>query len=146
MTKFNFESVNLHDHFIRHAGFMGELTPRSGRLNDFAFSLTRRGEGLVGFRAANFPDMFLRHSHGRIRLDRPADRSDRLWLLDSTFYIERGLSDDKGLSFRSFNVPDRYLRHRDFHLVLEAPTRGDTTFRRDVTFLRWPAAVLEYAA
>ncbi|MFP5415445.1 MAG: AbfB domain-containing protein [Actinomycetes bacterium] len=146
MTKFNFESVNLHDHFIRHAGFLAELTPRWGRMNDFAFTLTRRGEGLVAFRSANFPDMFLRHSHGRIRLDRPTGLTDKSWLLDSTFYVERGLSDDKGFSFRSLNAPDRYLRHRDFHLILDAPSRGDNLFRRDATFLRWPAAVIDYPA
>lgn len=142
MQKFNFESVNMPDHFIRHAGFLGELAPRLGRVNDFAFMLTRRGEGLVAFRSASFPDRFLRHCNNRIRLDRPIGLDDERWLLDSTFYIERGLSDEKGFSFRSVNFPEMYLRHKDFHLVLDSPSRRDSFFRRDSTFLRWTAVTL----
>lgn len=143
MTNINLESVNFPDHFIRHAGFLGELTRRGGPINDFAFTLVRRGEGLVALRSVNFPDRFLRHSQFRIHLHGPNGPVDELWRLDSTFHFERGLSDPAGVSFRSVNFPDRYLRHRDFHLFLEPPAGPDDgLFRQDATFLRRPAAVL----
>jgi hypothetical protein len=142
MSTINLESLNFPGHFIRHAGFLGELTRRGGPVNDFAFTLVSRGSGKVAVRSVNFRDRFLRHRDFRIRLEGPAGPGDDLWMQDSTFFFEQGLADREGVSFRSLDVPDRCLRHRDFHLVLERrgrPTRrcsGGTrpSFRR-------PAAV-----
>jgi hypothetical protein len=143
MTNENFESKNVPDHFIRHSAFLGELTRRGGPVDDFAFRLVKRGPGQVTIRSANFPDRRLRHRDFRIHLEGPAGPDDEPFALDSTFFFERGLADEEGVSFRSVNFPDRYLRHRDFHLFLEPPAGPeDDLFRLDATFFRRPAAVL----
>lgn len=144
MSNENFESTNVPGHFIRHASFLGELTPRDQRVDDFAFRLVRRGPSQVSFRSVNFPDRFLRHRDFRIHLEGPSGPGDQLFALDSTFFFERGLADqEEGVSFRSVNFPDRYLRHRDFHLWVEPPAGpDDELFRMDATFLRHAAAVL----
>ena len=62
VDRFQFESVNVRGHFIRHRNFLGELTPQDQPADDFSFTLVRRGEqGLVALRSVNFPDRCLRH-------------------------------------------------------------------------------------
>lgn len=142
MSNINLESLNFPGHFIRHAGFLGELTRRGGPVNDFAFTLVSRESGKVAVRSVNFRDRFLRHRDFRIHLEGPAGPGDDLWIQDSTFFFEQGLADREGVSFRSLNFPDRYLRHRNFHLVLDAPAAPDDgLFRQDATFFRRRAAV-----
>jgi len=144
MDRYQFRSFNVPDHFIRHSNFQGELTRKTGPMDDFAFVMLRRGSGnRVALRSVNFPDRYLRHRDFRIWLEGPRDGDDQLFQQDSTFYFEKGLADAEGVSFRSFNFPDRYLRHRDFHLWVEAPTGdADQVFRKDATFYRQPAPVL----
>jgi hypothetical protein len=146
MTKYNFESHNLPGFYIRHANFQGELSRKNGPMDDFAFTLVRRGAHAVAFRSANFPDRYLRHRDFRVYLQAPDGPNDILFQQDSTFTLVRPLEDDgqseDAFSFRSANFPDRYLRHRDFHLWVEAPTSpDDRVFRSDATFHRRPAPV-----
>jgi hypothetical protein len=143
MTKYNFESHNFRGFFIRHANFKGELTRQGDPINDFAFTLANRGQGLVAFKSVNFPDRYLRHQAFRIHLHAPAGPRDELFRQDSTFSLRRGLADDEGFSFRSVNFPDRYLRHRDFHLWVEPPAHADDElFHKDATFYRTLATVI----
>ena len=140
MDRFQFESVDMRGHFIRHRNFLGELTPPDQPAEDFFFNLVHRGsQGLVALRAVNFPDRFLRHSNFRIRLDPPAGPGDQLFLQDSSFFLVSGLADASGFSFRSFNFPDRYLRHRDFHLFVEP--QDSPNLAADATFFRSLAPV-----
>jgi hypothetical protein len=142
MANVNLQSVNIPEHFVRHAAFLGELTRFGGPSGDFAFTIVSRGNGTIAIRSVNVPDRFIRHRDFRIHLEGPNGGSDQLWRDDSTFRLVRGLADANGVSFRSVNFPDRYIRHRDFHLWLEGPAGpADDLFRRDATFLRRPAAV-----
>ena len=142
MANVNLQSVNVPEHFIRHAAFLGELTRFGSPSGDFAFTIVPRGGGAVAIRSVNFPTRFLRHRDFRIHLEGPNGGNDQLWRDDSTFGLVRGLSDANGVSFRSVNVPDRFIRHRDFHLWLEGSAGpGDALFRRDATFVRRPASV-----
>ena len=88
MSTVNLESRNIPDHFVRHRNFAGELTPRDGLVNDFAFVLVGRGTGHVGIRSVNFPDRYLRHRDFRIWLEGPSSPEDQLWRQDSTFLYE----------------------------------------------------------
>jgi hypothetical protein len=139
----NLEASNVPGHFVRHSAFLGELTEPDRTIQDFAFQLVSRGDGLVAIRSRNFPMRFLRHRDLRIHLESSAFTGDEQFRLDSTFALRRGLADRDGVSFRSLNFPDRYLRHRDSHLWVEAPAGpDDELFRRDATFVRRPAMVL----
>jgi len=135
-----FRSFNFRDHFIRHRNFLGELTPMDGPVNDFAFALVRRGEGLVALRSRNFPQRFLRHRDFRIHLEGPKDPNPQLFKKDSTFRRVRGLADPNGVSFESFNVPGHYLRHRDFQLFIEP--KDSPNLAPDATFFEEPAPVV----
>ena len=58
----------------------------------------------------------------------------QLFQLDSTFFLEKGLADQNGVSFGSVNFPDRYLRHRNFKLFLEP--KNSPNLAADATFFR----------
>jgi hypothetical protein len=129
-------SFNFANRFVRHANFLGELTPVSNPLDrqDASFSVLPglADPKLVSFGSVNFPAMALRHLDFRVRLDRHSGAADTpVQRADSTFVLTPGLADPTAVSFRSVNFPDRFLRHRDFHLFLEPidrPSQADATF------------------
>jgi hypothetical protein len=85
MDRFQFESVNVRNHFIRHRNFEGELTRKEGPADDFLFTLERRGsQGSVPLRSVNFRDRCLRHRDFRVLLEAPSGPDDRLFGQDSS--------------------------------------------------------------
>jgi hypothetical protein len=130
----SFQSYNYQSHFIRHANFLGEITPVSSDL-DRKDSTFRIVAGLadsryVSFESVNYPGHFLRHQDFRLKLQK-FDGS-QLFRQDATFKMIPGLADGSWSSFESVNYPGHYIRHRNFHLYLE---RGnDDLFRKDSTF------------
>lgn len=130
--KIALQSINFPDRFVRHANFLGELTPVVNQLDrsDATFSIVAASSDsrLVSFRSHNFGGHVLRHRDFRVRLDDVVTPAE-----DATFIMTPGLADETATSFRSANFPDRFLRHRDFHLFLEPISneldRADATFR-----------------
>jgi hypothetical protein len=152
MTYISLESVNYPNRFIRHANYLGELTPIQSELdrNDATFDWTGNlGYGSEGrLRSINYQLHYLRHQNFRLKLHtadypfgRPPTPDERLRILDSTFTIVPGLSDPTLVSFRSKNFPDRYIRHRNFNLWVE-PINSDLD-RADATFRLRPPFVPE---
>ncbi|MEV7571326.1 AbfB domain-containing protein [Streptomyces tanashiensis] len=142
----SFQSFNYQDRYIRHANFLGELTPIQSDLDqsDATFYLTPglAGEG-VSFESKNFPNRYLRHQGFRIKLHEgprgylgsPPPESDEMKLMrrDATFRQVQGLASPDGwVSFESINFPNHYIRHSEFHLFL-APIRGELDLK-DATF------------
>ena len=130
------QSFNFRDRFIRHRNFEGILSRKQdgGPKEDFSFTLVSRGAGRVALKAVNVPNHFLRHANFLIVLGKSNGPGDQLFQLDSTFFLEKGLADQSGVSFRSVNFPDRYLRHRNFKLVLDPKTSPNLA--ADATFFR----------
>jgi hypothetical protein len=151
------KSLNFPDRFVRHAQFLGELTPVVSDLDrlDATFHLASGltdgdSPDLVSFNSRNLGGYYLRHEDFRIRLheqDRgfagpgdvmPPERlaAQKLFREDATFIRESGLAtsgdDDDRVSFRSLNYPERHLRHRGFHLYVE-PIADDEA-KKDATF------------
>jgi len=130
----SFQSHNYRSHFIRHANFLGEITPISSDL-DRKDSTFRMAPGLadsqlVSFESVNYPGHYLRHQDFRLKLQK-SDGS-QLFRQDATFKLGPGLADGSWSSFESINYPGHFIRHRNFHLYLE---RGnDDLFRKDSTF------------
>lgn len=131
-----FQSFNFRDRFIRHRNFEGILSRKQdgGPAADFSFALVGRGQGRVALRSANIAGHFLRHANFQIFLGKANGPGDQQFLLDSTFFFEKGLADRGGVSFRSVNFPDRYLRHRNFKLFLEP--KNSPNLAADATFFR----------
>lgn len=131
------ESVNYPDHFIRHANYLGEITPISTALDrqDSTFvvvpSLNGR-PGAVSIESTNYPGYFLRHQNFRLNLSRYD--STPLFNDDASFFVRPGLADPRGISLESVNYPGHFIRHSSFHLFLN-PIDGSTLFRQDATFL-----------
>jgi hypothetical protein len=130
----SFQSYNYRNHFMRHANFLGEITPISSDL-DRKDSTFRIVAGLadsryVSFESVNYPGHYLRHQDFRLKLQK-YDGS-QLFRQDATFKMGPGLADGSWSSFESVNYPGHYIRHRNFHLYLE---RGnDDLFHKDATF------------
>jgi hypothetical protein len=131
------QSYNFIDRFVRHASYLGELTPVFSQLDreDATFRLI---EGLadprmVSFASHNFGNHVLRHQDFRIKLHDGSGAGDLpLLRRDATFLVAPGLADPTAVAFRSLNFPERFLRHRDFHLYIE-PIASDQD-RLDATF------------
>nr|MDT0659922.1 glycoside hydrolase family 43 protein [Micromonospora sp. DSM 115978] len=85
----------------------------------------------VRLKSSNFPDHFVRHTGGAIRIDPyPFDPyQDQMWRMVP------GLADSAGVSFESVNLPGRYLRHSGYVARLD-PNDNSATFRADATFHR----------
>ena len=85
----------------------------------------------VRLKSWNFPDRYVRHLNGEIRIDAyPFDpHQDQLWRMVP------GLADAGGVSFESINRPGSYLRHSAYVARLD-PNDGSATFRADATFYR----------
>jgi len=134
----SFQSYNFRNHFIRHANFLGEITPVSSEL-DRKDSTFRIVPGLadsyyVSFESVNYPGHYLRHQDFRLKLQK-FDGS-QLFRQEATFKMVPGLADGSWSSFESVNYPGHYIRHKNFHLYLE---RGsDDLFRKDSTFRAAP--------
>ena len=144
------ESINVRGHFVRHRGFLGELTPITNDLDrdDSTFNVV---PGLIDprfvtFEAINFPGFFLRHQDFLLKLQEPPFAHDtrplppdkaaqrKQFFEDATFILRLGLADPTAVSFRSFQSFgdrfDRFIRHRDFKLVLDHfgdPPSGEQT-------------------
>ena len=132
---FQLQSFNFQNRFIRHKSFLGELTPISTTdLQDFSFKIVPRGANLVSLKSVNFPKLSLRHQDFRIKLQGPTTANDTLFRADSTFFLEPGLANPRGVSFRSSNISDHYIRHRDFHLFLDP--RDSPNLAADATFFK----------
>jgi hypothetical protein len=134
----SFQSHNFRNHFIRHANFLGEITPVSSDL-DRKDSTFRIVGGLadsryVSFESLNYPGHYLRHQDFRLKLQK-FDGS-QLFRQDATFLMVPGLADGSWSSFESVNYPGHYIRHRNFHLYLEKG--NDDLFRKDATFRAAP--------
>lgn len=127
------QSVNYPDHYIRHQGYRGKITPIQSDLDNRDRSFVVRG-GLAGtgisFESVNFPGYFLRHRNFEIWLDR-YDGSD-LFRKDATFIPQAGNA-GYGVSYRSFNYPDHYIRHQNFLLYIHRFENSDL-YRKDTTF------------
>ncbi len=141
VADFRFEAFKPRAHFIRHRGFLADLTREDRIEDDFVFAVVLRGgQDLVGLRSKNFPRRLLRHREFRIRLEEPAGSSDQLFARDSSFFREPGLADPELVSFRSVNFRDHYIAHRDFQLfILHEDTPG---LAERATFRQGPAPVL----
>jgi hypothetical protein len=130
----SFQSHNYRSHFIRHANFLGEITPISSDL-DRKDSTFRMVPGLadsqfVSFESVNYPGHYLRHQDFRLKLQK--SEGSQLFRLDATFKMLPGLADGSWSSFESVNYPGHYIRHKNFHLFLEKG--NDDLFRKDSTF------------
>jgi hypothetical protein len=131
------ESYNVPGHFLRHRGFLGELTTVSSGLDkaDATFRLVRglANTSCVSFESSNFPGHYLRHQGFRLKLHPRSN--EELYRNDATFCIRSGIQPGVGspwVSFESYNFPGYYIRHRDFHFYIEnagGPFRADATFR-----------------
>jgi hypothetical protein len=134
----SFQSYNFRNHFIRHANFLGEITPVSSDLDrkDSTFRIVPgMADGhYVSFESVNYPGHFLRHQDFRLKLQK-FDGS-QLFRQDATFKMVPGLADGSWTSFESVNYPGHYIRHRNFHLYLEKGS--DDLFRKDSTFRAAP--------
>ncbi|OAJ72269.1 hypothetical protein AYJ08_18750 [Brevibacillus sp. SKDU10] len=146
MAYISLESVNYPNRFIRHANFLGELTPVQSDLDRHDATFDWTGDWRFGaegrLRSINYPLHYLRHQNFRLKLHeagypfgRPPTPEERLAILDSTFIMVPGLTDPTNrslVSFRSKNFPDRFIRHRNFNLWVE-PADSDLA-RADATF------------
>jgi hypothetical protein len=130
----SFQSFNFRNHFIRHANFLGEITPVSSDLDrkDSTFRMVTglAGGHYVSFESLNYPGHYLRHQDFRLKLQK-FDGS-QLFRQDATFKMVPGLADGSWSSFESVNYPGHYIRHKNFHLFLEKGS--DDLFRKDSTF------------
>lgn len=128
-------SYNYIDRYVRHAGFLGEVTKVVTDL-DNQDATFRIGPGLadsrgVSFESLNYPGYYLRHQGFRLKLHEAT--SDQLFKEDATFVMVPGLANPGAVSFESYNFPEYYIRHSGFHLYVH---RGDgELFRQDATFL-----------
>lgn len=130
----SFLSFNYRTHYVRHANFLGELTPVSSDL-DRKDSIFKIVPGLadsqnISFESVNYPGHYLRHQDYRIKLNK-FDGS-QLFKADATFKVQPGLADGAWSSFESVNYPGHYIRHKSFHLYIEKG--NDDLFRKDATF------------
>ncbi|GAA5149266.1 hypothetical protein GCM10023321_12880 [Pseudonocardia eucalypti] len=134
------QSYNFPDRYVRHANFMGELTPIVGDLDrrDATFAMVpalaieTAGPFLVSFQSLNLPDHFLRHQGLRIRLDKRTD--DPVMRDDASFFRFKGMADPAGATFESRNLESHFLRHRDSHLFVERIDPQSDQDRKDATF------------
>lgn len=90
------QSYNFPDRYVRHANFLGELTPIVSDLDrrDATFAMVpalaieTAGPFLVSFQSLNLPDHFLRHQGLRVRLDKRTD--DPVMRDDASFFRFNG--------------------------------------------------------
>ncbi|MBB5867176.1 hypothetical protein F4553_000555 [Allocatelliglobosispora scoriae] len=138
------ESLNVPNRFVRHAGFLAELSPivSDTDRHDATFQLVPglSDSRLVSFASYNYGNSVLRHQDYRVRLGER--QADDLFHQDSTFVMTPGLADPTAVSFRSVNFPDRYLRHRDLHIYIDPIT--DDAGRRDATFRVGPGFLPQF--
>lgn len=130
-------SFNYPSRFIRHRGFLAELTELTGE-PDRADAGFRAVPGLsnpacTSFESVNFPGHFLRHQGFRLKLQPRAE--EPLFARDATFREVTGLADPAAVSYESVNFPGHFLRHRNFEVHLDA-FREETLYRPDATFYR----------
>lgn len=133
-TIVSLQSYNYKTHFVRHANYLGEITPISSEQDkkDSAFKIVPglADSRYISFESVNFPGYYLRHQSFRIKLQR-FDGS-QLFKEDATFIMLPGLADHSCKSFESFNYPGLYIRHSHFHLYIDKGT--DSLFKQDATF------------
>lgn len=137
----SFRSTNFPDLFIRHANYLGEISPIGTPLDraDSTFVLRPGLNGnteSVSFESVNFPGQYLRHNFFRLKLH--ANDGADLFRNDASFIERQGLADGGAVSYESVNFPGHFIRHRDFHLWVE---RNDDSelFRKDATFSKGAA-------
>jgi hypothetical protein len=134
-------SVSFPDRFLRHRGFVGELTQLSSEQDqkDAAFIMRPglAGQG-VSFESVYYPGYFLRHQNFQLKLQ--AREESETFRKDATFVERAGVS-GKGVSFESVNFPGHYVRHCSFKIFLDNNARGNTacaqsdaTFKADSSF------------
>ncbi|MCX4767997.1 AbfB domain-containing protein [Streptomyces sp. NBC_01275] len=132
------ESHNFPEMCVRHANFLGELSPCPNEppYGDFEFKIVRgltgNGSDLVSLQSVNYPHYYLRHQNFRIKLQKLPRNGSSLFRKDATFHLKKGLADRSEWSFRSFNFPGYYLRHSDFHLYISP--RTSPNLAADATF------------
>ncbi|MER6580936.1 AbfB domain-containing protein [Nonomuraea sp. NPDC001023] len=147
----SFESLSPRGHYIRHANFLGEISPIATSLDraDASFDVVRglAGDGTVSFRSANLPNHYLRHQNFRLVLSEFTP-DDRLMHEDASFISDLGLTVTVWNSFRSYNYPKLYIRHQNFHLYVSeinqnSPEldRSDATFNPGNAFLAPPETI-----
>ncbi len=91
------------------------------------------GPAFKTWRAANFPDRFIRHRDFKLYLEPDEHNDDFRFDLVVRSRGTDGKPDVVGI--RSVNFPDRYLRHKSFELVLEPPSGpGDYLWSQDSSF------------
>ena len=132
----SFQSVNFPDRFMRHAQFLGEVSPVTTPLDraDSTFVLRPGVSGVPGsisFESVNFPGRYLRHQGFRLKLQ--ANDGTNLFRDDASFMPRPGLADGAAASYESVNLPGHFIRHRGFHLFVER-NDGSQLFGRDATF------------
>lgn len=139
----SFESYNFPGKFIRHANGLGEISvvmpSDSLAKNDASFELapclaiSGGSTDYFSFKSFNYPNFYLRHQNGRLKLNEKPAADDNLYNEDASFKIVIGLADSHAVSFQSKNYPKSYIRHREGHLWVE-PNDGSTLFKNDATF------------
>jgi len=113
-------------------GFIQEISSQLDR-QDASWSI---GPGLAGhntvsFRSVNYPQLYLRHQHWRVKLHR-FEETD-LFRKDASFKRLNGLAEGGWVSFEALNAPDHFLRHRHGELWVEK-NDGSDLFAQDATF------------
>lgn len=130
-------SANYPDHFVRHRGGEGWITPIVSELdrNDATFNIVPglADSSCYSFESINYPGMYLRHSSSRIFLHR-IENGDTLGMADATFRVVPGLSDATMYSFESLNYPNHFIRHTAYRLVI-SPAETNELYLKDVTFM-----------
>jgi hypothetical protein len=147
MATISLRSINFSDRFVRHANFLGELTPIVSELdkNDATSEIVQglADDRFISFRSVNFPGYYLRHQDFRLKLQESnpplGGTHDRLFAEDATFFWRPGNSDVTASSFACFNFPNRFIRHREFHLFIEP--LGDAISFQDSTFKIEPGLI-----
>lgn len=152
------EPVNQRGLCVRHANYLGELSPCAGGgpVGDFFFKLvyavgrdvTGAPGHYVSFESDNFPGWYLRHENHRIRLSpkpEPWSPAYRQFALDATFHPVSGIApggptgSGMWVSYESFNLPGHYIRHANYHLYLSPYDSTGTAW--DSTFTAWRADI-----
>lgn len=129
------QSFNFPGHFIRHANFLGYISPIDSDLSrkDATWSMVPglANSQCVSFESKNFPGHYLRHQGLRIKLHRKENTN--LFKEDATFCPRSGLADSSAVSFESVNFPNHFIRHRSSELWVD-PQANDDLYRQDATF------------
>lgn len=129
------QSYNFPKAFIRHKDGLGFATEISSELERKQASWYvcpgLAGGDTISFRSLDFPNQYLRHPDGRLKLHDFEDAD--LFKKDASYKRFNGLAKDGWTSFESVNFPDCFIRHKAGEIWVEK-NNGTEVFAKDATF------------